>query len=224
MPFFYHFTWISSLKIIELERKVNKFWLKIYFHNVTIRNQYHYKRTIGKPNCSDVCVGYVFPIQDIHLQFPADKSGDLKLQSLLEADPLEICSWSLQVPRVLFSLQCNSINSIPPALIGPLCSVCKGLGVKYNKEWASVFLLCGFSAGEGSSLPFPRRAKAISSVTGNRSAAPGCWQCLWSLTSLTSPCWVFVHLPSMRTRSPPSESPEQIGLHVSIFFQLLSIL
>lgn len=90
------------------------------------------------------------------------------------------------------SVQFNKFNSTS---VNWASAPCKGLSVKYHKEWASVFLLCGFSVGEGSSLPFPRRAKAISSVTGNRSTAPGCFQCLCSLPSLTSPCWVFVHLP-----------------------------
>lgn len=56
----------------------------------------------------------------IHLQVPIDKSRDLKLHSLLTPDLLAIYSWWLSVPRVLFFLQCNSINSIPWALIGHL--------------------------------------------------------------------------------------------------------
>lgn len=72
---------------------------------------------------SNMYVCYLFPIRDIYLQFPTDKSRDLKFLSLLETDPLAIYSWSLQVPWVLFSLQCNSINSIPQALIGLLLCV-----------------------------------------------------------------------------------------------------
>lgn len=169
----------------------------MYFHNVTIRNQYSlshivYKRTHRQSQLFQCVVGYVFPIEDIHLQFPADKSADLKLQSLLEADPLAICSWSLQVPGVLFSLQCNSINSIPPALIGPLLRVKDSVWSTTKNELLSPLW---FQRGRGELPSLPPRAKAISSVTGNRSTAPGCCQCLCSLPSLTSPCWVFVHLP-----------------------------
>ena len=76
-----------------------------------------------------VCLLFVSHSRYIHLQVPTDKSGDLKLHSLLAPDFLAICSWRLSVPRVPFFLRCNSINSIPWALIGPL------LRVKHS-EWS----------------------------------------------------------------------------------------
>lgn len=95
----------------------------------------------------------------------------------------------------------------------------KGLSVKYNKEGASVFLLCGFSAGEGSSLPFPKEPE-LSVVSLGTEAQRLDVASVFVLSQASHPRAEFLcTCPSMHTRSPPSESPGQMGLHVSIFFQ-----
>lgn len=70
-----------------------------------------------------VCCLFVSHSRYIHLQVPADKSRDLKLHSPLVPNLLAIYSWRLSIPWVPFLLRCNSINSIPWALIGHLVRV-----------------------------------------------------------------------------------------------------